>query len=103
MARVDVARMRRYAERNSEAQEAREYRTWLASLTPEHRAIHEGPSPICSTCINESMRRVGETFARMGKRHSHTWHMTSQAGVECKWECGGCSAHKTTFDGKVGA
>jgi hypothetical protein len=57
--RVDPDRARRYLERNAAAGEEQEHARWLASLTPEHRAVHDRGIP-CGECVRAGL----ETFAR---------------------------------------
>lgn len=60
---LNVDRMRRYSQRGREERRRAE---WWASLTPEHRAKHEGPhsEALCSECIAIAMRPLG----RLGRR-----------------------------------
>ncbi len=64
MARVDVDRMRRYAERGEVETAERERRRWLASLSPEHRARHESPGLLlCGECMNRGLAVFAERVA----------------------------------------
>lgn len=67
MARVDVERTRRYAERGEREAAEQEHRRWLESLTPEHRAKHERPLSglgLCGECMSATMAEAVATMDR---------------------------------------
>lgn len=56
---MNVDKMRHQLARTTEAAERHERKRWLASLTPQHRRVHEGPwQPFCRECTNANLREM---------------------------------------------
>jgi TPP-dependent indolepyruvate ferredoxin oxidoreductase alpha subunit len=66
---MNTDRMRRALERAENARTEQAYHQWLASLTPEHRAVHERPGPIiCGTCVTRSTQQLAQSMQRLADR-----------------------------------
>lgn len=67
--RIHNDRTQRAMERGREARAARDAQAWLASLSPEHRAIHVDGRP-CGQCFNAALeagaRNLSATLRRVG-------------------------------------
>ena len=62
--------MRRQLQRTVEAAERQNRAAWLASLTTEHRAVHERITAnpfggLCSECMQAGARQLGELMGRV--------------------------------------
>jgi len=69
MMTVDVQKMRNARDRIAERERRHERADWLASLTPEHRAVHErGLGPLCEPCLTAAMQRAGRVAAAALRR-----------------------------------
>lgn len=56
---VDVEKMRRAHQRTCDTAAAAERRVWLASLTPEHRELHERAlGGLCSECMAQALNEA---------------------------------------------
>lgn len=63
MRRADPDKVRHAMARDRVTAQSQEQQRWFASLTPEHRAIHERGWP-CGECIGAIGQRLNETFTR---------------------------------------
>lgn len=67
-------RMRMHQERDTVAREEREFDRWLESLPLAHRSMHSGMllgrPLVCSFCVAETMRSVGESLGRLSRPRS---------------------------------
>jgi hypothetical protein len=63
---VNVDRMRRYAGREETASVRQERERWLATLTPEHRQVHERRIVgLCGFCLDRQTQEASAALARL--------------------------------------
>jgi hypothetical protein len=68
---MNTAKMRHALDRAEAARSVQARDEWFASMTPEHRAIHERPLPvICGICLAESGEQMQRTLRNLFRPRS---------------------------------